>query len=50
MQATPDEFRDLCYLLTCRSIQEAPSFKNWEGVNPSRYVLRFTKDAVRAPC
>ena len=36
MQTTPDEFRDLCYLLTCRSVQEAPSFKNWEGVTASR--------------
>eukprot|EP01113_Clastostelium_recurvatum_P035398 TRINITY_DN4932_c0_g1_i4.p1 TRINITY_DN4932_c0_g1~~TRINITY_DN4932_c0_g1_i4.p1 ORF type:complete len:633 (-),score=71.36 TRINITY_DN4932_c0_g1_i4:60-1958(-) len=28
---TADEFRDLCYLLTCRTVQDAPSFKNWDG-------------------
>ena len=38
MQATPDEFRDLCYLLTCRAVHEAPSFKNWEGVTAARSV------------
>ncbi|KAL6070987.1 WD40 repeat-containing protein SMU1 [Balamuthia mandrillaris] len=27
----PKEFRDLCYLLTCKSVQDAPSFKNWDG-------------------
>ena len=26
-----DEMRDLCYVLTCRSVQDAPSFRNWLG-------------------
>lgn len=32
-----NEFKDLCYLLTCKSIQDAPFFKSWEGVASSRY-------------
>jgi len=27
----PEEFKDLCFLLTCKNIQDAPSFKNWDG-------------------
>eukprot|EP01132_Coremiostelium_polycephalum_P009326 gene9326-11436_t len=30
-QNNADEFKDLCYLLTCRSVQEVPSFKQWDG-------------------
>ncbi|GAM24710.1 hypothetical protein SAMD00019534_078850, partial [Acytostelium subglobosum LB1] len=30
-QTNADEFKELCYLLTCRSVQEVPSFKNWDG-------------------
>ncbi len=29
-----DEFRDLCYLLSCKSVTEARSFHNWDGVKP----------------
>lgn len=36
LQQTPIEFRDLSYLLTAKSVQEAPSFKNWQGVQASR--------------
>lgn len=59
MQSSPDEFRDLCYLLTCKSVQDAPSFRNWEGIGPSRESLleRFqsmleieTQDTQRTPC
>lgn len=39
LQSHPDEFRDLCYLLSCKSVQDAPSFKSWEGVRPSRERL-----------
>lgn len=40
LQAAPQgEFRDLCYLLTCRSVQEAPAFKQWEGIAASREKL-----------
>ncbi|KAI9206639.1 WD40-repeat-containing domain protein [Polychytrium aggregatum] len=39
LQTTPNEFKDLCYLLTAKSVQDAPSFKNWEGIGPSREKL-----------
>ncbi|KAF9971333.1 hypothetical protein BGZ73_005738 [Actinomortierella ambigua] len=35
-QKTPAEFKDLCYLLTTKSIHDAPSFKNWEGIAQGR--------------
>mmetsp|Transcript_25218 Transcript_25218/g.49335 ORF Transcript_25218/g.49335 Transcript_25218/m.49335 type:complete len:534 (-) Transcript_25218:140-1741(-) len=35
----PKEFSDLCYLLTCTSVNEAESFKEWGGVNFSREKL-----------
>lgn len=38
-ETIPNEFRDLCYLLTSKSINEVASFKNWEGVVPSREKL-----------
>ncbi|KAJ3070988.1 hypothetical protein HDU98_005950 [Podochytrium sp. JEL0797] len=38
-QTTPNEFKDLCYLLTSKSVQDVPSFKNWEGIGPSREKL-----------
>lgn len=36
---TPEEFRDLCYLLTCKSVAEAHSFRDWDGVVASRTAL-----------
>lgn len=30
-QTNTEEFRDLCYLLTCKSVQDAPLFRNWDG-------------------
>ncbi|RKP01996.1 hypothetical protein CXG81DRAFT_2085, partial [Caulochytrium protostelioides] len=39
LQATPHEFRDLCYLLTAKAVQDAPSFRHWEGVVPAREAL-----------
>ncbi|ORY96519.1 WD40-repeat-containing domain protein [Syncephalastrum racemosum] len=39
IQTKPNEFKDLCYLLTAKSIHEAPSFKNWEGVMAARENL-----------
>ncbi|KAJ3034828.1 hypothetical protein HK097_004386, partial [Rhizophlyctis rosea] len=36
---TPGEFRDLCYLLTAKSVHDAPSFKEWEGVERAREKL-----------
>lgn len=38
-QTKPNEFKDMCYLLTAKSIHEAPSFKNWEGIMASREGL-----------
>ncbi|KAI8371348.1 WD40-repeat-containing domain protein [Radiomyces spectabilis] len=39
LQTKPTEFKDLCYLLTAKSIHEAPSFRNWEGVMSARENL-----------
>ncbi|KAJ3216610.1 hypothetical protein HDU67_009217 [Dinochytrium kinnereticum] len=39
LQTTPNEFRDMCYLLTAKSINDVMSFKNWEGIGPSREKL-----------
>lgn len=36
---TTDEFRDMCYLLTCKSVTDAPSFREWDGVTHSRMAL-----------
>eukprot|EP00808_Paulinella_micropora_P014270 g79016.t1 len=33
------EFNELCYLLTCKSVQEAHSFRDWQGVLSSREKL-----------
>eukprot|EP00474_Spongospora_subterranea_P000274 CRZ00732.1 hypothetical protein [Spongospora subterranea] len=44
--ADPDEFSDLCYLLTCRSVQEATSFKDWLGVTASRERLASQFEAI----
>ncbi|KAJ1808139.1 hypothetical protein LPJ77_002555 [Coemansia sp. RSA 2523] len=38
-QSFQGEFRDLCYLLTTKSIQDAPAFRNWDGVSSSREKL-----------
>jgi len=29
-QAEGTEFRDLCYMLTCKSVQDVPAFKEWD--------------------
>jgi len=34
-----NEFKDLCYLLTCKSIQDAAFYTSWEGVASSREKL-----------
>ncbi|CAG8461370.1 10173_t:CDS:10 [Ambispora gerdemannii] len=36
LQMNPNEFKDLCYLLTAKAVRDAPSFKNWEGIGPAR--------------
>ena len=38
-ETTPNEFIDLCYLLTFKSIQEVPAFKTWEGIAAARERL-----------
>ena len=39
LQRTRTEFRDLCYLLTTKSVQDTPSFKHWQGITASREKL-----------
>ncbi|KAJ1516546.1 hypothetical protein HMI55_001998 [Coelomomyces lativittatus] len=39
LQTTMDEFKDLCYLLTGKSVHDAPTFKHWEGIGPGREKL-----------
>lgn len=34
-----NEFKDLCYLLTCKSVGEVDAFRDWEGVARSREKL-----------
>lgn len=36
---TPDEFRDLCYLLTCKGVTDAAAFRDWDGVITTRAAL-----------
>ncbi|PVU98683.1 hypothetical protein BB559_001374 [Furculomyces boomerangus] len=38
-QTFTGEFRDLCYLLTAKSIQDAPLFKGWDGILSARQKL-----------
>ncbi|KOS14382.1 wd repeat protein [Malassezia pachydermatis] len=33
------EFGDLCYLLSAKSVTDAPSFRSWEGIQPGREAL-----------
>eukprot|EP01083_Nonionella_stella_P097845 275095_1 len=37
--APPAEFQDLCYLLVCKRVQDAVSFREWDGVVSSRQRL-----------
>ncbi|KAI8337053.1 WD40-repeat-containing domain protein [Chlamydoabsidia padenii] len=39
LQTKPNEFKDMCYLLTTKSILEVPSFSNWEGIMAAREHL-----------
>ncbi|KAJ3292410.1 hypothetical protein HDU76_007166, partial [Blyttiomyces sp. JEL0837] len=39
LATTAQEFRDICYLLTAKSVHDAPSFRSWEGIGPSREKL-----------
>ncbi|EME26021.1 hypothetical protein Gasu_63220 isoform 2 [Galdieria sulphuraria] len=34
-----EEFHDLCYLLTCKSVNEAKSFRDWNGTMAGREAL-----------
>lgn len=38
-QPQPQEFTDMCYLLSAKNVHDAPSFKNWEGIGASREKL-----------
>ncbi|CAG8561390.1 4547_t:CDS:2, partial [Acaulospora colombiana] len=52
LQMTPNEFKDLCYLLTAKGVRDAPSFRNWEGIGPARLLQDYSSfvipNAVRA--
>ncbi|TYZ57956.1 hypothetical protein PybrP1_002025 [[Pythium] brassicae (nom. inval.)] len=37
--ASRGEFKELCYLLTCKSVAEVDAFRDWEGVVRSREKL-----------
>ncbi|CAM9546523.1 unnamed protein product [Choristocarpus tenellus] len=37
--STPNEFLNLCYLLTCKSVANAPHFNSWGGVLGGREML-----------
>mmetsp|Transcript_37641 Transcript_37641/g.150106 ORF Transcript_37641/g.150106 Transcript_37641/m.150106 type:complete len:603 (-) Transcript_37641:890-2698(-) len=34
-----DGFKDLCYLLTCKSVNDASTYQNWNGVSATREAL-----------
>lgn len=37
--STPNEFLNLCYLLTCKSVADAGHFRSWGGVLGGREKL-----------
>lgn len=37
--STPNEFLNLCYLLTCKTVADASHFRQWEGVLGGREKL-----------
>lgn len=38
-QPNSTEFQNLCYLLTAKSVTDAPQFRNWDGIGPAREKL-----------
>ncbi|KNC74874.1 hypothetical protein SARC_12589, partial [Sphaeroforma arctica JP610] len=44
--ALPGEFRELCYLLTCSSLQDSPVFKNWDSPTAAREKLVMQADKL----
>lgn len=42
----PGQFHDLCYLLSCHSVQSAPSFRDWGGRAEGRSQLVERLDAL----
>lgn len=43
------EFGDLCYLLSAKSVTDAPSFRLWEGIQPGREALVAEFSALLEP-
>eukprot|EP00171_Calliarthron_tuberculosum_P012152 IDg12152t1 len=37
--ACTGEFRDLCYLLSCKTVADAPAFARWDGAKAARKAL-----------
>mmetsp|Transcript_26225 Transcript_26225/g.34013 ORF Transcript_26225/g.34013 Transcript_26225/m.34013 type:complete len:759 (-) Transcript_26225:76-2352(-) len=40
------EFKELCYLLTCKAVQDAPGFRKWGGIHHSREKLAHELSAA----
>ena len=40
------DFRDLCYLLTCTSVTEVPSLRNWGGRSGEIVTLTYLSRAI----
>lgn len=45
-QPNSTEFQNLCYLLTAKSVTDAPAFRAWEGIQPAREKLVSEYDAI----
>lgn len=43
---TNEVFLDICFLLTCKEVREAPSFRKWAGVSESREQLASSLDSL----
>lgn len=41
-----NEFADLCYLLTCKSVQDAPSFRTWDAASGREKLAADFKSLV----
>lgn len=42
-----EEMRDLCYLLACTSIKEAPSFRSWERTTGRQQLVEHLASLLR---
>lgn len=42
------EMKDLCYLLTCKSVQDAPAFRGWDQASGRRDLVRHLDSIVNS--